>query len=151
LTKQKTNLAKIRMDMYNIIQENNDPEYCAGQLLKLHLRPAQEIELCQMIVDCFVQHSTSKQFFPLLGEQLCSLKKEYVKYFEKVFEDGYKVVDNIENDKLIKVAKFFSYLLVHDCITYGAFRDIRFTELKTTSSKGVYIKNLFLQVIEYLT
>jgi hypothetical protein len=72
-----------------------------------------------MIVDRLVQHSTYEQFFPLLGQQLCSLEKEYLKYFEKVFEDVNKVVDNIENDELIKIAKFFSYLLIHDCITCG--------------------------------
>ncbi|CAF1252139.1 unnamed protein product, partial [Rotaria sordida] len=115
----KLNLAKIRLNMYNIIMENNNPDDCAKKLIDLYLRPAQEIELCQMIIDCLVQYSTYKEFFSLLGEQLCSLNKEYVKYFEQVFEDEYKVVDNIENDKLIKVANFFSYLLVHDCITCG--------------------------------
>ncbi len=70
-----------------------------------------------MIVHCLVQHSKYEQFCPLLSKHLCYLNNKYVTYFGKVFEDEHKVVDNIENDKLIKVAKFFSYLLVHDCIT----------------------------------
>ncbi|CAF4510266.1 unnamed protein product, partial [Rotaria sp. Silwood2] len=66
IDEKETNLPEIRINLYKMIRENNEPQDCAKKLLELHLRPAQE-----------------------------------------------------------------------------AFRGIRFTELKTTSSRGVYIKNLF--------
>ena len=103
-----------------------------------------------MILDSCAQQRTYERFFGLLGQRFCLLKKEYVECFEKVFQDQYEIVHRLENVKLRNVAKFFAHLLVTDAISWGVLRCIRLTEEDTTSSSRVYIKNLFLELVEFL-
>jgi hypothetical protein len=72
-----------------------------------------------MILDSCAQQRTYERFFGLLGQRFCSLKKEYVECFEKVFQDQYEIVHRLENVKLRNVAKFFAHLLVTDAISWG--------------------------------
>lgn len=121
-----------------------------------------------MILDSCAQQRTYERFFGLLAQRFCLLKKEYIECFEKVFQDQYEIVHRLENVKLRNVAKFFAHLLVTDAISWGVsivilitrrrlivfvlqvFRCIRLTEEDTTSSSRVYIKNLFLELAEFL-
>ncbi|CAF3289212.1 unnamed protein product [Rotaria sp. Silwood2] len=116
----------------------------------MNLHSGQEIELCQMIVDICAQQRTYEHAFGLLGQHFCLSRKEYVEYFEKIFQDQYKIIDYLEYVKLRKVAKFFAHLLVTDAISWAVFRCIRLTKEDTTSSSRVYIFNLFLELTEYL-
>ena len=127
------------------------------------------MELCQMVLDSCAQQRTYERFFGLLAQRFCLLKKEYVECFEKVFQDQYEIVHRLENVKLRNVAKFFAHLLVTDAISWGVctsfpwnadahpvrpslqvLRCISLTEEDTTSSSRVYIKNLFLELVEFL-
>ena len=72
-----------------------------------------------MIVDICAKQLVYKRYLGLLAERLCSLKKEYVECFEKVFQDQYEIVHRLENVKLRNVAKFFAHLLVTDAISWG--------------------------------
>ena len=146
----ETNLVSLRRTIYLTIQSSIGAEECAHKLLKMNLRPGQEMELCQMILDSCAQQRTYERFFGLLGQRFCLLKKEYVECFEKVFQDQYEIVHRLENVKLRNVAKFFAHLLVTDAISWGVLRCIRLTEEDTTSSSRVYIKNLFLELVEFL-
>jgi pre-mRNA-splicing factor CWC22 len=146
----ETNLVTLRRTIYLTIQSSIGAEECAHKLLKMNLRPGQEMELCQMILDSCAQQRTYERFFGLLGQRFCLLKKEYVECFEKVFQDQYEIVHRLENVKLRNVAKFFAHLLVTDAISWGVLRCIRLTEEDTTSSSRVYIKNLFLELAEFL-
>ncbi|CAF1104907.1 unnamed protein product [Rotaria sordida] len=146
----ETNLVTLRRTIYLTIQSSIGAEECAHKLLKMNLRPGQEMELCQMILDSCAQQRTYERFFGLLGQRFCLLKKEYVECFEKVFQDQYEIVHRLENVKLRNVAKFFGHLLVTDAISWGVLRCIRLTEEDTTSSSRVYIKNLFLELAEFL-
>ncbi|CAF0829504.1 unnamed protein product [Rotaria sp. Silwood1] len=146
----ETNLVTLRRTIYLTIQSSIGAEECAHKLLKMNLRPGQEMELCQMILDSCAQQRTYERFFGLLGQRFCLLKKEYIECFEKVFQDQYEIVHRLENVKLRNVAKFFAHLLVTDAISWGVLRCIRLTEEDTTSSSRVYIKNLFLELAEFL-
>lgn len=146
----ETNLVALRRTIYLTIQSSIGAEECAHKLLKMNLRPGQEMELCQMILDSCAQQRTYERFFGLLGQRFCLLKKEYVECFEKVFQDQYEIVHRLENVKLRNVAKFFAHLLVTDAISWGVLRCIHLTEEDTTSSSRVYIKNLFLELVEFL-
>ncbi|CAF1200519.1 unnamed protein product [Adineta steineri] len=146
----ETNLVTLRRTIYLTIQSSIGAEECAHKLLKMNLRPGQEMELCQMILDSCAQQRTYERFFGLLGQRFCLLKKEYVECFEKVFQDQYEIVHRLENVKLRNVAKFFAHLLVTDAISWGVLRCISLTEEDTTSSSRVYIKNLFLELCEFL-
>ncbi|CAF2736740.1 unnamed protein product [Rotaria sp. Silwood2] len=146
----ETNLVTLRRTIYLTIQSSIGAEECAHKLLKMNLRPGQEMELCQMILDSCAQQRTYERFFGLLAQRFCLLKKEYIECFEKVFQDQYEIVHRLENVKLRNVAKFFAHLLVTDAISWGVLRCIRLTEEDTTSSSRVYIKNLFLELSEFL-
>ncbi|CAF0826937.1 unnamed protein product [Adineta ricciae] len=150
LDQTETNLVTLRRTIYLTIQSSIGAEECAHKLLKMNLRPGQEMELCQMILDSCAQQRTYERFFGLLGQRFCLLKKEYIECFEKVFQDQYEIVHRLENVKLRNVAKFFAHLLVTDAISWGVLRCIRLTEEDTTSSSRVYIKNLFLELAEFL-
>lgn len=135
----ETNLVALRRTIYLTIQSSVGAEECAHKLLKMNLRPGQEVclcslsiadwtycsfffiqmELCRMILDSCAQQRTYERFFGLLGQRFCLLKKEYVECFEKVFEDQYEIVHRLENVKLRNVAKFFAHLLVTDAISWG--------------------------------
>jgi len=146
----ETNLVALRRTIYLTIQSSVGAEECAHKLLKMNLRPGQEMELCQMILDSCAQQRTYERFFGLLGQRFCLLKKEYVGCFEKVFQDQYEIVHRLENVKLRNVAKFFAHLLFTDAISWGVLRCINVNEEDTTSSSRVYIKNLFLELVEFL-
>ncbi|CAF2111461.1 unnamed protein product [Rotaria magnacalcarata] len=146
----ETNLVALRRTIYLTIQSSIGAEECAHKLLKMNLRPGQEMELCQMILDSCAQQRTYERFFGLLAQRFCLLKKEYIECFEKVFQDQYEIVHRLENVKLRNVAKFFAHLLVTDAISWGVLRCIILTEEDTTSSSRVYIKNLFLELAEFL-
>ncbi|CAF2965469.1 unnamed protein product, partial [Rotaria sp. Silwood2] len=62
---------------------------------------------------------TYERFFGLLGRQLCILKKEYVEYFEKLFQHQYEIVHRLENVKSTNVAKFFTHLLTANAISWS--------------------------------
>ncbi|CAF5035134.1 unnamed protein product, partial [Rotaria sp. Silwood1] len=107
-------------------------------------------ELCQMILDSCAQQRSYERFFGLLGQRFCLLKKVYIECFEKIFQDQYEIVHRLENVKLRNVAKFFAHLLVTNAISWNVLHCIRLTEQDTTSSSRVYIKILFLELVEFL-
>ncbi|CAF4356414.1 unnamed protein product [Rotaria sp. Silwood2] len=113
----ETNLVEHQCTVYRTIQSNTNVEECAQKLINMNLHSGQEIELCQMIVDICAQQRTYEHVFGLLGQHFCLSRKEYVEYFEKIFQDQYKIIDYLEYVKLRKVAKFFAHLLVTDAIS----------------------------------
>lgn len=64
----ETNLVALRRTIYLTIQSSLDFEECAHKLLKMELRPGQESELCNMILDCCAQNRTYEKFFGLLAQ-----------------------------------------------------------------------------------
>ncbi|CAF4951153.1 unnamed protein product [Rotaria sp. Silwood1] len=129
----KTNVETFRCTIYSTIRSNIGVEECAHKLLNMNLDPEQEKELCQIILDKCAKERRYKQFFSLLGQHFCSLKKEYVEYFEEIFQDQYKIIHRLEYIDLRKV-----------------LRCIRLTKEDTTSSSRIYIINLFLELTELL-
>ncbi|CAF4610522.1 unnamed protein product [Rotaria sp. Silwood1] len=146
----ETNVETFRCTIYSTIRSNIGVEECAHKLLNMNLDPEQEKELCQIILDKCAKKRRYKQFFGLLGQHFCSLKKEYVEYFEEIFQDQYKIIHRLEYIDLRKVAKFFAHLLATDAISWSVLRCIRLTKEDTTSSSRIYIINLFLELTELL-
>jgi pre-mRNA-splicing factor CWC22 len=77
------------------------------------------MELCQIIFNTCIRKRTYKRFFALLGRHFCSLKKEYVQYFENIFQNQYEIIHHLKYIRLRKVAKFFAHLLVTDAISWN--------------------------------
>lgn len=68
----ETNLITLRRTIYLTIQSSLDFEECAHKLMKMELKPGQEIELCHMFLGMYLcKGSMQKFFFPLFNRLLC--------------------------------------------------------------------------------
>lgn len=64
----ETNLVALRRTIYLTLQSSLDYEEAAHKLLKLQLKPGQEGELCNMILDCGAQQRTYEKFYGFLAQ-----------------------------------------------------------------------------------
>jgi pre-mRNA-splicing factor CWC22 len=64
----ETNLVALRRVIYLTIQSSLDFEECVHKMLKIELKPGQEVELCNMILDCCAQQRTYEKFFGLMAQ-----------------------------------------------------------------------------------
>ena len=64
----ETNLVAFRKTIYLTIQSSLDYQECAHKLLKMQIKPGQEVELCHMFLDCCTQQRTYEKFFGLLAQ-----------------------------------------------------------------------------------
>lgn len=64
----ETNLVALRRTIYLTVQSSLDHNECAHKMMKMQLKPGQEIELCHMILDCCAQQRTYEKFFGLLAQ-----------------------------------------------------------------------------------
>ncbi|XP_039313644.1 pre-mRNA-splicing factor CWC22 homolog [Solenopsis invicta] len=148
--KTETNLIALRRDIYLTISSSNVFEECAHKLLKMQLKPGQEIELCHMVLDCCAEKRTYEKFFGLLAGRFCAINKVYVRRFEQIFRDSYQTIHRLDTNKLRNVSKFFAHLLFTDSISWSVLSCIKLNEENTTSSNRIFIKILFQELSEYM-
>jgi len=146
----ETNLISLRRTIYLTIQSALDFEEAVHKLLRLNIKPGQELELCHMIIDCCAQQRTYEKFFGLMGQRFCQVNKLYVEPFMKIFVDTYNTVHRLETGKLRNVGKFFSHLFHTDSIGWEVFQVIKLNEDDTTSSSRIFIKILFQELAEFM-
>ncbi|XP_039280314.1 pre-mRNA-splicing factor CWC22 homolog isoform X2 [Nilaparvata lugens] len=146
----ETNLVALRKTIYLTIHSSLDFEECAHKLLRMQLKPGQEIEMCHMFLDCCAEQRTYEKFFGLLAERFCQINKIYVAPFEQIFKDSYTTIHRVETNKLRNVAKLFAHLLHTDAISWEVLSIIRLNEEDTTSSSRIFIKILFLELSEFM-
>lgn len=142
----ETNLVGLRRTIYLTLQSSLDYEEAAHKLLKLQLKPGQESELCNMILDCGAQQRTYEKFYGLLAQVLtdllwnhmpsvalifntdivfqrfCQLDKKYVEKYEEMFMLQYETCHRLDPTKLRNVSKFFGHLLHSDAISWGVLQ-----------------------------
>ncbi|KAL8567659.1 hypothetical protein ACOMHN_054471 [Nucella lapillus] len=146
----ETNMVALRRTIYLTIQSSLDFEECAHKLLKMELKPGQEVELCYMILDCCAQLRTYEKFFGLLAQRFCQLDKKYVEPFQTIFREQFETIHRLDTNKLRNVAKFFAHLLHTDAISWGVMQCMKLTEEDTTSASRIFVKILFLELSEYM-
>lgn len=146
----ETNLTALRRTIYLTIHSSLDFEECAHKLMKMQLKPGQEIELCHMFLDCCAEMRTYEKFFGLLAGRFCAINKMYVTPFEQIFQDSYHTIHRLDTNKLRNVSKFFAHLLFTDSISWGVLSCIKLNEEDTTSSNRIFIKILFQELSEYM-
>ncbi|KAK2722072.1 pre-mRNA-splicing factor CWC22 homolog [Artemia franciscana] len=146
----ETNLTALRRTIYLTIQSSLDHNECAHKLMKMQLKPGQEVELCNMILDCCAQQRTYEKFFGLLAQRFCQIKREYLPPFQQLFCDSYDTIHRIDIGKLRNVAKFFGHLLFSDAISWEVLSHIHLNEEETTSASRIFTKILFQELAEYL-
>ena len=120
-----------------------DYEECCHKLLKLNIREGQEMELCNMILECNMQERTYLRFYGLTAERLCKLNEIYSQKFHELFMKQYVTVHRLEVNKLRNAAKLFAHLLYKDAMEWTCLASIKLTEEDTTSSSRIFIKILF--------
>ncbi|XP_018333282.1 pre-mRNA-splicing factor CWC22 homolog [Agrilus planipennis] len=146
----ETNLVTLRRTIYLTIQSSLDFEECAHKLMKMELKPGQEIELCHMFLDCCAEQRTYEKFYGLLAQRFCQINKIYVTPFEQIFRDTYATTHRLDTNRLRNVSKFFAHLLFTDAIGWEVLEAIKLNEEDTTSSSRIFIKILFQELAEYM-
>lgn len=58
----------LRKTIYLTIHSSLDYEECAHKLMKMQLKPGQEMEMCHMFLDCCGEQRTYEKFFGLLAQ-----------------------------------------------------------------------------------
>lgn len=146
----ETNLVALRRTIYLTIHSSLDYEECAHKLMKMELKPGQEIELCHMFLDCCAEQRTYEKFYGLLAQRFCNINKLYVGPFEEIFKDTYQTTHRLDTNRLRNVGKFFGHLLFTDAIGWDVLSCIRMNEEDTTSSSRIFVKILFQELVEYM-
>uniref|UniRef100_K7MGM2 MI domain-containing protein n=1 Tax=Glycine max TaxID=3847 RepID=K7MGM2_SOYBN len=126
----QTNLVNLLRKIYLTIMSSVDFEEAGHELLKIKLKPDQEMELCIMLLEC------------------CSQKRKYLRYYGllgQCFVQQYSMIHRLETNKLRNVANFFAHLLGTDALPWRVL-----SYLYTTSSSRIFIKILFEKLSEHL-
>uniref|UniRef100_A0A183HPX8 MI domain-containing protein n=1 Tax=Onchocerca flexuosa TaxID=387005 RepID=A0A183HPX8_9BILA len=144
------NLVAFRRNIYLTIQSSLDFQEAAHKLLKIDLKSGQDVELCNMIVDCCAQQRTYEKFYGLLAERFCRLRKEFQEAFERIARDTYNTIHRFEYNKLRNMACLVAHLLSTDAISWNILDQISLNEEDTTSSGRIYIKIVFQELAEFL-
>lgn len=142
------NLIALRRTIYLAVQSSLDYNECAHKIMKMQLKPGQEIELCRMVLDICAQQRTYESFFGLLAQRFCQLNTIYAVLFENLFKETYESVHRFDTNKLRNVAKMFAHLLFSDAINWKVFSPVRLTERDTTSFSRICLKILFKELAE---
>ncbi|BFZ15460.1 hypothetical protein BsWGS_18499 [Bradybaena similaris] len=150
IDKTETNLVALRRTIYLTVQSSLDHNECAHKMLKMDLKPGQEVELCNMILDCCAQLRTYEKFFGLLGQRFCQIDKKYIEPFQRIFMEQYDTIHRLETNKVRNVAKFFAHLLYTDAISWGVLSVVKLTEEDTSSASRIFLKILFQELSEYM-
>ncbi|XP_045761053.1 pre-mRNA-splicing factor CWC22 homolog isoform X2 [Maniola jurtina] len=146
----ETNLVALRRTIYLTINSSLDFEECAHKLMKMQLKPGQEIELCHMFLDCCAEQRTYEKFYGLLAQRFCNINRIYISPFEEIFKDSYSTAHRLDTNRLRNVSKFFAHLLFTDSISWEVLECVKLNEEDTTSSSRIYIKILFQELAEYM-
>lgn len=75
----ETNLIGLRRTIYLTLQSSLDFEEAAHKLLKLQVKPGQEGELCNMVLDCGAQQRTYEKFYGLLAQVNNRMSNEWIR------------------------------------------------------------------------
>lgn len=146
----ETNLIALRRTIYLTIHSSLDFEECAHKLMKMQLKPGQEMELCHMFLDCCAEQRTYEKFYGLLAQRFCQINKIYVGPFEQIFKDSYGTAHRLDTNRLRNISKFFAHLLFTDAISWEALECVKLNEEDTTSSSRIFVKILFQELAEYM-
>ena len=142
----ETNLVNLRRTIYLVIMSSLDFEECVHKLLKLRVPEDQEMELCNMVIECCSQERTYAKFYGHIGERLCKLHRRWSGMYEQCFRIYYDTIHRYETNRLRNIARFFGALLATDSISWASFEIVHMTEDDTTSSSRIFIKILFSEL-----
>jgi pre-mRNA-splicing factor CWC22 len=143
-------LINLRRTIYLVIMSSVDFQECCHKLLKLNIREGQQLELCNMLLECCMQERTYLRFYGLAAQRLCQVAEVFQFMLQEVFTTQYETLHRLEVNKLRNAAKFFSHLLHTDSIRWSCLQGVLLTEDETTSASRIFIKILMQDIAENL-
>lgn len=146
----ETNLINLRRTIYLTIMSSLDFEESVHKLLKLEVPEGQDIELCNMIVECCSQERTYSKFYGNMGERFCKLHRKWSELFAQSFSNYYDTIHRYETNRLRNIARFFGHLFSTDSISWASLSVVHMNEDDTTSSSRIFIKILFQELQQQL-
>ncbi|KAJ2656779.1 pre-mRNA-splicing factor cwc22 [Coemansia sp. RSA 1200] len=146
----ETEMVNLRRTIYLAIMSSLSFEEAAHKLLKIEIRPGEEQELCNMVIECCSQERTYKTFFGLIGERLCKVNRTWAKGFSLAFGSCYECIHRYETNHIRNIAHFFAHLLASDALRWSILEVVILTEEATTSSSRIFLKILLQDLAESL-
>ncbi|TKY87880.1 hypothetical protein EX895_003461 [Sporisorium graminicola] len=146
----ETNLINLRRTIYLTIMSSLDFEESVHKLLKLEVPEGQDIELCNMIVECCSQERTYSKFYGNMGERFCKLHRKWSDTFAQSFSNYYDTIHRYETNRLRNIARFFGHLYSTDSISWASLSVVHMNEDDTTSSSRIFVKILFQELQQQL-
>ncbi|KAJ2716260.1 pre-mRNA-splicing factor cwc22 [Coemansia spiralis] len=146
----ETELVNLRRTIYLSIMSSMSHEEAAHKLLKIELRPGEEQELCNMVIECCSQERTYKSFFGLIGERLCKVNRTWASGYAQAFASCYENIHKYETGHLRNISHFFAHLLGSDALPWSVLRVVVLTEETTTSSSRIFLKIVLQDLAENL-
>eukprot|EP01137_Pigoraptor_chileana_P011365 Opistho-2@62099 len=138
----QTNNVNLRRTIYLTVMSSASFEECAHKLMKLSLKPGQEMEICSMIIECCSQERSYLSFYGLLAERFCRINRVYQENFDLCFQQQYNLIHRLETNRLRNVARLFAHVLYSDAMPWNMLSIIHLNEDETTSSSRIFIKIL---------
>ncbi|EST04665.2 Initiation factor eIF-4 gamma, MA3 [Kalmanozyma brasiliensis GHG001] len=148
--KTETNLINLRRTIYLTIMSSLDFEESVHKLLKLETPEGQDIELCNMIVECCSQERTYSKFYGNMAERFCKLHRKWSDTFAQSFSNYYDTIHRYETNRLRNIARLFGHLLSTDSISWASLSVIHMNEEDTTSSSRIFVKIMFQELQQQL-
>lgn len=145
-----TNLVNLRRTIYLTIMNSLVFDEAVHKLMRIQIPPGDEIELCNMIVECCSQERTYNKFYGLIGERFSKLNRMWQECFQKSFTGFYDTIHRYETNRLRNIARFFGHLFASDGVNWGCMNVIKITQQDTTSSSRIFVKILFNEIVEMM-
>lgn len=146
----ETNLVNLRRRIYLTIMSALDFQEAVHKLLQVPLQAGQEIELCNMIVECCSQERSYSKFYGSIAERLCKLNMVWADSFEASFRQYYETIHRYETGRLRNIARLFGHALGSDSLPWTVLEVIRVNEDDTNSSSRIFIKILIQEMSEMI-
>ncbi|KAJ2756648.1 pre-mRNA-splicing factor cwc22 [Coemansia pectinata] len=146
----ETEKVNLRRTIYLTIMSSLSFDEAAHKLLKIEIRPGEEQELCNMVIESCSQERTYKAFFGLIGERLCKLNRTWGHGFALAFASCYESIHRYETNHLRNIAHFFAHLLVTGALHLSVLQVVVLTEESTTSSSRIFLKIVLQDMAEEL-
>lgn len=159
LDNTNTQTVVLRRAIYLTIMSSLNFEECAHKLMKLNIKDDDQMELCNMLIECCAQERSYVNFYGLIGERYAKFSTlwadhfcRYVKFCSypnqlcRAFEETWKTVHRFETGRLRNIGKYFSHLLATDAVPWTVFALVTLTEQDTTSSSRIFLKILFTEL-----
>ncbi|ORZ22607.1 armadillo-type protein [Absidia repens] len=143
-------VVELRRRIYLTVMSSVDFEECCHKLMKLTIPEGQEIELCNMIIECCSQERTYLKFYGLMAERFCKMSRVWMDNFAQAFTDTYETVHRYETNRLRNIAKLFGHIFFTDSLPWTCFSIIQLTEDDTTSASRIFIKILIQEISEFM-